>query len=262
MNIYPEQSSVPLSVSFLDSAGQMVQPVHLNIILKDGDEDVLMVLYDGAPAAGATSHDVIIPEAMNASEADGELTPRMVAIRMDLADGRMIRKSVIYGIEPLEKLAVCVNSFQTLPRAIVEASQIVNATAFNEESPARQAAALIEAYDRIVNLPMTYSIKLGQQISHHRLTNESWEEMSAETFDTQLPTRLRRALRQAQIVEADEILQGNILARKHASGIQSETIGESSVTLRAGTFGHAGLSSFTKQILAPFLDTTIRIGRA
>lgn len=263
MNVYPEHSSVPYTVAFTDDAGQAVSPTHVTIVLKDGDEEPMVVLHDGAPDAGAVSHAGVIAAEHNVSDGEGELTARLISVTLTLAGGRILTKQILYGIEPVEKLVVCRNSFQTYVRAVMEGSQMVNLVAFNsEETPARQVAALIEAYDRIINIPLIYNLRINERTHTHRLNGESWDEMTQEAFEQQLPMRLRRALRQAQIMEADMILQGNVLARKHAEGIQSETIGESSVTLRAGMATNRTISNFTMSVLAPFLDSTVRIGRA
>lgn len=260
MRFYPQGSAVPFSIAHVNDMGDAIDPDNVVVELRDGGGNRLALLEADVSGDASTG---MVPGTFNDADPSGDVAVRVIVARMTGTDGVVVERSVVYGVEPSEVLRVCVNSFQTLPQAQVEGVRLVNLVAFNsEESELRQSAALAEAYERIITRRLTYAVTVGGREHWHRLNADSWAEMTEDAFNTQLPSALRRALRHAQLVEADEILQGNVMARKHAAGIQHETIGESSVTLRAGVGSVGGMSSFASKILAPFLDNTVRIGRS
>lgn len=169
--------------------------------------------------------------------------------------------------EGANTLTIMGNSFQTYAEAMSISMEYANLSTFLAETKERQSTALIEAYRRICQLPLIFDAprsenRLGGSLT---LSNASWDEMTLAEFDT-LPVAFRRVLRAAQVLEADELLQGNVMAQKHAQGIASETIGESSITLRPGfsatSMSQGGVSHAAAAILAPYINRSVRIGRA
>lgn len=261
MRIYTEGAPVVLNIVTTDLNGQPAAPSVVEAWLND-EYGVKIADLTGI-TSGLGSIEVMIPAIHNViSGSDTDLGVRSLWVEYTV-DG--VQKSVLttYGLEREQALRVCVNSFQTLARAQVEAARMINLDAFNTEADEdRQKAALIEAFSRIVNLRLTYETTINNMTRWFNLDASIWDGFTEDAFNTQLPSRLRRALIQAQLVEANEILEGNVMARKLSAGIQSETIGESSVTFKNSAVAAAGVSSFAMSILAPFLDRTIRLARA
>lgn len=76
-----------------------------------------------------------------------------------------------------------------------------------------------------------------------------------------LPERFVGAFRLAQVLEADTLLGGEEEASKRASGVLSETIGESSMMFRPGKALDFGVSPRTLRALRGYVDYSVRIGR-
>ncbi|MTH61198.1 hypothetical protein [Paracoccus litorisediminis] len=256
MRIYPEGAAILLSldVAGIDLAGG-------SATLRDEHGDVLADLGPVTGANGQEKIEVLVPAEHNVFlPSDDEVGVRF--LRISFASG--VRTDLPFGIERDAPLREMENSFMTLPRAVVEAARMVGLEDFNaEEDEGRLKAALIEAYRRITQLRLTYETT-GARPRWESLDARIWEDFTPDAF-TILPSRLQRALRRAQLTEASEILRGNAYASKIAAGIQSETIGEASITFRADasiSSGTHGVSTYTMAVLSEFHDTTIRIGRA
>lgn len=262
MNFHLEGQIVQVTVPFTDNAGVQVTPTAVTAILYDGEEveisDLGPIAFDG----GAGQVVVTILGLLNMLRGDEPKEARRLEVKITHAAG-VTTKNLIYGIEDERSLVLMQNSFQTYEAALVNVSNMVNLTAFTTATEARQKAALIEAFDRISSIAMVYVTRdtEGLITGEHRLYAEEWEEVDADVFRTQFPSHFQRALRLAQILEADELLQGNVIARKHSQGIATETVGESSVTLRAG-FGLQSLSAAARSVLSGYIDTTVALARA
>lgn len=265
MNFYPEFQIVNIIIPFENPNGETVVPTAIVAVLLDGEERVILdygnIVFDGA----GSEVSVIIPGAHNTLQGDELQEVRRLAVEITHAGGSFSR-SHAYVIEAEQSLQIMRNSFMTYDTALMMSSQFVNMTAFVNATDERRKAALVEAYRRIAELPMAYTIQNaeGVVLSEHKLNRANWGITNVDAFQTQFPTSFKRALRSAQLAEADSLLQGNVISQKHAQGIVSETIGESSVTLRAGFAGAAdgSLSSGALALLSGYLDRNMKIGRA
>jgi hypothetical protein len=265
MNFHPENQIVEIVVPFQDLNGAAIVPTDITAALYNGEDGLVMSFGAVAFDPLGVETRIILPGALNALEGDELQEVRRLDVRITHAAGTVLR-SHVYAIEAEQSLQIMRNSFMTFGTAQMMASQLVNLVAFNAETEARQRAALVEAYRRLTNLAMIYAIvdADGRTTSEHRLTPLTWHYIDADAFQTGFPSHFKRALRAAQLAEADELLQGNVIAQKHAQGIASETIGESSVTLRAGFTGasDAGISASALALLSGYIDRSISIGRA
>jgi hypothetical protein len=264
MNFYPETQIVEVVLPFVDSNGNAINPAEISAHLYDGEDEVLMV-YDAVPfdPVGVEAK-LVIHSALNTLRGDELSEIRRVEFKVAHAGGKFT-VSKTYVVEAEQSLQIMRNSFMTYDTAILTSSGLVNVSAFNGAPDDRKKAALVEAFRRICGLSMVYSILNadGVACATHKISADVWDLITKDTFITQFPSAFRRALRHAQIAEADELLQGNVLTRKLAQGIASETIGESSVTFRdgIGSGAGAGVSPITLSILSGFIDRTIVIGR-
>jgi len=265
MNFHPENQVVQILVPFSDLTGLTIVPSSVTAILLNGEDDVLLnygtVSFDPAGVEVA----IVVPGIANTLEEENLQEVRRLEVTIIHAGGTFVR-SHSYVIEAEQSLQIMRNSFMTYDTALMMSAQFVNMTAFVTATDERRKAALSEAYRRICNLSLVYSIQnsSAEVVSEHRVNRFNWVIITKDAFQTQLPTHFKNALRSAQLAEADMLLQGNVIARKHAQGVVSETIGESSVTLRAGFAGAAdqGVSTGALALLSGYIDRTIKIARA
>lgn len=264
MNFYLETQIVEIVVPFQTANGEAVVPTDISAVLYDGEEQMLMdfgtIVFDPAEVEAK----VVIPGAANTLQGDDLQEVRRLSVTITHAGGTFSR-SHAYAIEAEQSLQIMRNSFMTFETAQMTSRQFVNLTTFGAATEERQRTALVEAFRRITSLAMIYNIVDvdGNVESEHRIDSSSWHYIDADAFQTAFPSHFKRALRAAQLAEADELLQGNVVAKKHAQGIASETIGESSVTLRAGFSGggSSGIGSTALALLSGYIDSSVIISR-
>jgi hypothetical protein len=264
MNHYPEMQIVEIIIPYTDPNGAQIVPTEISVVLLDGEDvpvlDFGLITFN--PSAASAS--VIVPSIANALRDDELQEVRRLDIRIAHTGG-FFRTSQSYVIEAQQSLQIMRNSFMTYETARMLAGQFVNLTTFTNSSDDRQRAALSEAYFRITDLPMIYSITDTPDVvgRSYRISRSVWKTISADAFRTQFPTHFKRALRAAQLAEADDLLQGNVISKKHAQGIATETIGESSVTLRPGFASGIteGIGTAALTLLSGYIDRTMRVGR-
>lgn len=265
MNFYLESQIVEIKVPFTDANGAPIVPTDITAALYDGEDTLLMSFGSVVFNPAEVEATVVIHGTLNTLMGEDLQEVRRLYVKLSHAGGSVI-KNHAYAIEAEQSLRIMRNSFMTYDTALLTARQFVNLTTFVGESEERQKAALVEAFRRICNLSMRYTIvdEVRDLEETFQIAAASWHLIDEDAFKTQFPTHFKRALRAAQLAEADELLQGNVVARKHAQGIASETIGESSVTLRAGFSGagSANLGSTAQTLLNGYLDRTVKLGRA
>ena len=263
MKFYPEDYDVEIEVGFTDLNGAAVTPTAVRAVLWDGNDEVVLNLGSLPFEAAEGSKLIVIPRQVN-SLVGGELSAaRILRIELQTAAG-IIRRSFSYLIEGEFRLEVMQNSFISYEAADVLARDEVNLSGWNIADEERRKAALISAYNRLVQIPMHFSLRDAdgrpQLESETVILRDQWADVTPAEF-AEFPTHFKKALRRAQLAEANELLQGDTTARKHRSGIITETIGESSVTLRAGRIDY-GVSSTTLALLTGYIYFSVRIARS
>jgi len=269
MKFYPEDYNVELVVGFTDLNDQPVEVSAVSAVLYDG-EDQEIVDFGSLPLdQGATEKSIMIPAAFNVLE-DGEIrAPRILRIELTTAAGA-IRRSFSYVIEAEQRLVIMTNTFVSFEAAEMLALDAPNTSGWSVASEDQKKAALIEAYRRVTSIPMRFSLEdYDYRTGYDRLVSEEretvilrhqWDDVTADDY-AGWPKHFRKALRRAQFIEANELLQGDNVGKKHRAGIVTETIGESSVTLRAGRVDY-GVASQTLAALTGYLYFNMRIARA
>lgn len=264
MNFHLENQIVEITVPFKDLNGAAITPTAMTAVLMDGEESEIVDFGDVVFNAAEVETKIVIPGAMNTLQGDDLQEVRRLEVKITHAGGTFT-VSHSYVIEAEQSLQIMRNSFMTYDTALMNSTQFVNMTAFASASDERRRAALVEAFRKITDLSMIYSIQDvdGDVVEERKLNRSNWSMVDADVFKTQFPTHFKRALRSAQLAEADDLLQGNVIAKKHAQGIASETIGESSVTLRHGfsSASSAGLGSTALALLSGYIDRQMKIAR-
>jgi hypothetical protein len=196
----------------------------------------------------------------------------VITNRITTAQGRVneasIRLRVISEEASLAPIALLrlVNSFQTYPEAIQLSREIPGLVAWGAKTDIERSAALVEAYERLIRLG--YRIPRPEVDTMDRidsglaldLSPRHWEIMTIGDFDG-LPARFTRALRKAQIAEAEDILGGDVIAGRRKAGLLSESVGESSMMFRTGKPLNLGISGAALAYLTGYINirmTTVR----
>lgn len=273
MKFYPEDYTVEVVVKFTDLNGVSVSPSTVAAVLYDGEDAVIWDIGDVPFDAGSEEVTVTIPKEFNVLD-DGELRAARI-LRVELVtDKGSIPRAFSYAIEAEQRLAIMTNTFVTLESAEILALDMPNASGWTVSSDEQKRAALAEAYRRLTQIPMKFpnyasganydpfnTIAPREIMEETIIERDMWGDIALDEYQTKFPTSFKKALRRAQFIEANELLQGDNVARKHRAGIITETIGESSVTLRDGRIDY-GISSETMKALVGFIHYNMRIKRA
>ncbi|MBD9511628.1 hypothetical protein IB265_33270 [Ensifer sp. ENS10] len=278
MKFYPEDYIVEVVVPLTDLNGAKVVPTAITAVLYDGDDAVIVDLGSLPFDPVADTHTVAIPKEFNRLMGDEIRAARILRVGI-VTDAGTIPRSFSYAIESEQRLVLMENTFLTLEAAEFQALDTPNVTGWNVASEAQKLAALTESYRRLTMIPMRYQVHrplTGGSTSGWRsdwnsiaprelleevvIERDVWDEITVEQF-ADFPTAFKKALRRAQFTEANELLQGDAVSKKHRQGIVTETIGESSVTLRTGAIDF-GIASETMKALVGYVYFNNRIRRA
>jgi len=261
MKYYAEGYNVEAIIKFADRDGNPVVPTAVKAVLYDGEDQEVVdfgsLPFD--PSLGEKS--IIVPSAFNKLQNNELQAARILRIELVTSSGSIFQ-SLAYVIEAEQRLVIMNNSFQTYEAAMLEARNMPNMNGWQSAIEEQQKAALIESFRRLTVIPMRYSYldMDGRPLPmEYIITANAWGDIKRDQFD-EFPTYFRRALRRAQLIEANELLQGDTIARKRRNGIVTEKIGESWLTLNASMPDY-GLSSQTLSALTGFIYYRMTIAR-
>lgn len=176
-------------------------------------------------------------------------------------------------IQNLTNLLIPAESFQSVNEATLIAMdihQLDNWTASDHET---RRQAMIEAAHRISLVRFIYFNDLETEFFNHVTSidnidlRESWGnrriELSAMTLEefNELPERFISDLKVAQVIEADTVLGLETSEDKRASGVLSDTVGETSQMFRTGKPMSAVICKRAMRRLSRWIDSTWRAGR-
>lgn len=244
LDVFLSNTDVALTIDLVDASDNTlnVNAVSYRVVNQDGTE-----LVAQGPVSGFTAGDfqvtVTVPAASNQLATGSTREIRTVELICAMDTGTIgINKS--YGIEALDPLAIPTNSFQSFPMAEMTAMNIPNIAAYNAASEADKIQALMDAREHIVQLNfnlLNSNVNFGQDqlayVPEGQFQSSYVARNSLFIFNgnlailnsTQyaaLPEKFKRALRQAQIVEANAILGGEGDESRRTAGITEDQIGE------------------------------------
>lgn len=252
METYFAGNDVSVTVPFVDGAGASITGLTgISYQVVDAAGGVLVDWTDVTVSSSASSVAVTVAAAHNALAAGEARDLRSVVVTYAYAGGTR-DNSVEYIIEGADLLIVATNSFQTYNQAQLGALDLVNIDAFTATDKASRIAALINGYLSICNL----EFELNACAPLKNLSTFTAAQVAA------LPARFLRALKQAQILEANELLDPGSVNNKRQSGLMSETIGESSMMFRPTKILTLPVTRRSLDLLADWISWDIGIGRA
>lgn len=154
-------------------------------------------------------------------------------------------------VSPSDVLAKGENSYQDYYTSILTAEGLAGVDAFKDASKADQMAALRHAYD-VLNT-MVYADKYAEYYNLADLDDTALDALDPDFL---------RALRIAQVIEANEMLDANSVHYKRQDGLMSETIGESSMMFRPGNINNYPITRRSMMFLRNYVLIRARLERA
>jgi hypothetical protein len=250
LDVYLSGTEVVLTIDLIDGAGNplSVNAVDYRVVNQDGVELVARQALSGF-IAGDTSATVTVGASMNGVATGNTREIRTVDLYC-VQDAGTVVLTQSYAVELTDPLVVGVNSFQSFPQAQLTALDIPNIDAFNNAPDQMKIQALMDAREHIVQLNfnlLNSNVNFGQDqlqyvpegqyqssyVARNSLFifNGNLAILNASQY-ANLPERFKRALRQAQLVEANALLGGEQTDAMRSSGIVEDRIGESSQKFR------------------------------
>lgn len=227
----------------------------------DQNENVLVPEAASLPLAGESEVIITIAAAAN-TLAENELRSlRSVEVVFTTPAGD-VAASDQYIIEAERTLVVNVNTFQTYGEATLGAYELFGLQGWTMASKQDREMALVAARRNISQLRFRYVFDAYQSIVENTFGVSDLTLIAKSTWDT-LPEDFKGALKRAQILEADFLLTGgeNAVDVKRRMGIISETIGESSMFMRAAKPIDQAVCRRAMKELSKYTLNRVRIAR-
>ena len=280
LDVFLNNTDVVLTIDLVDASGNAlnVNSVAYRVVDQDGTELVAQGPLSGFTAGDAQAT-VTVSAVKNQLGAGNVREVRTVEL-LCATDAGTVGLVKSYGIEALDPLKVPDNSFMTYPMAEMMAMSIPNLAAYNAASEQEKIAALMDAREHICQLnfgllnsnanfsqdQLSYVPEGEFQSSYVArnslfLFNGNLALLNQTQFNT-LPEKFKRALRQAQVVEANAILGGEADDNKRAAGIVEEAIGETRVKYGQGAALRLPVCRRALGYLSYYVTFAKRIGRA
>ena len=215
------------------------------------------------PAAGENHVTVVV------SGADNTLMPpqirglRVVELRVSLPEGdRLLSATYVVTVSTL--LVPGLNSFDTYRLTLLRSLALTEGTlaGWSSADEDLRVRALEEAFHRIRELPVVIEWENNQSVIRDNFFDPPrLRDLSAEQI-LALDERLLKALKQAQLIEADAILTPDPVGDLRRTGLVSQTTGESSMFFGAARpLVNAGVNEKTLRTLSKWLRVQQRIVR-
>lgn len=216
-----------------------------------------------------------------ASITGGEIEVSLTSADMQLADGatrgaREIRVDFatpagtvtnikVFLIEGASTLEVMTNTFQTFGQATLTASEMPELRSWNLKTDYERRNALVAAFHNIAKL----AFRVERPEAQNRITDRLWTPATVEDITVLtaeelavMPAKFIKALRRAQVAEADTLLGGDVVGEHRRMGLMSHTIGEVSQMFRPGTPLILSVSHEALKHLTGYVIWSAKVARA
>lgn len=278
--VYLTNTEVIVTIDLTDGAGNAISPntAQYRVLDQDGVELVASTSVVGF-IAGDSQATVTVPANKNVVGVGRTREIRSVEI-ICVSDDFTVSVGKVYAIELAEPLVAGLNSCQSYTQAQLTALDMPSLTAWNAASEVDRVAALIDAREHIVQLNfnlLNSNVNFGQDslqyvpegqyessyVARNSLFifNGNLAILTPEQF-SKLPERFKKALRQAQVAEAEHILSGSGVDVRRQSGLIEESIGESTQKFRDSKPVDLPVCRRALGYLSYFVTFNKRIGRA
>lgn len=235
------------------------------------------------PVEQETISEVIVQtsEEVNALEEETSRDIRIICLKAKTKTGAVFSLEYAYGLTIADPLQVGVNSFMTYRQAQKMAMDMPKLNNWEAMSQSQRISALLEAKQRIcrlafdfgqIQLDMTKQDYVVQAAGKPRCVqvgeifgvyggSVKLEDLSVEDFEA-LPTKFKTALMQAQLAEANDVLEVDSIAERRRQGLILETIGEVKQMFSSIIPAQMAVSSKAMSYLSRYLASGKKIGRS
>lgn len=235
------------------------------------------------PVEEETISEVIVQtsEEVNTLKEETSRDIRIICLKAKTRSGAVFSLEYAYGLTIADPLTVGVNSFMTYRQAQKMAMDMPKLNNWESMSQSQRISALLEAKQRIcrlafdfgqVQLDMTKQDYVVQAAGKPRCVqvgeifgvyggSVKLEDLSVEDFEA-LPTKFRTALMQAQLAEANDVLEVDSIAERRRQGLILETIGEVKQMFSSIIPAQMTVSSKAMSYLSRYLASGKKIGRS
>lgn len=235
------------------------------------------------PVEEETISEVIVQtsEEVNTLKEETSRDIRIICLKAKTKSGAVFSLEYAYGLTIADPLTVGVNSFMTYRQAQKMAMDMPKLNNWESMSQSQRISALLEAKQRIcrlafdfgqVQLDMTKQDYVVQAAGKPRCVqvgeifgvyggSVKLEDLSVEDFEA-LPTKFRTALMQAQLAEANDVLEVDSIAERRRQGLILETIGEVKQMFSSVIPAQMAVSSKAMSYLSRYLASGKKIGRS
>lgn len=281
MLCYPEKNDVTLSINVLDASGQpYTEPCNAEYKVLDSEDKELTA----GQAEGVVNTLSVLVEAKFNEVASGNVKDfRRVRVKFTKPDdGALVSgQDVIFFIRSEAPLVVGENSFVSYNNYLIIAQTTPHLDYCETASEDEAVVALLEAHDRLLRLRYRLPVNYYRQENIGYVSEVAWrpraitdddpfgwdsyrfslDEVTPEEF-AKLPEKFRKALAKAQVIEANAVLEPtDSIEEKRRKGMILETINEVKQMFSSTMPVNTKLTRGAMSVLAPYLDTTVRVRR-
>lgn len=230
--------------------------------LVDQEESLLIPNSASFLIVGQSEVTITVP-AENNTLPDGAVRALRVVEAYFTSPTGTVKVSFEYVIEAEHTLVVNVNTFQTYGEAVLGAYELFGLNGWANASKQDRAAALVAARRHIGQLRFRYLFDAFQDRIENSFGVSDITMIDAKSWAS-LPVDFVQAIKRAQIIEADFLLNGgeNPVDVKRRMGIVSETIGESSMFMRSARPLEQAVCRRAMKELAKYTVNRIRTTRS
>lgn len=265
------------TIPILDETGAHIDAVSASWELFDhrGVSIDAGVVADFDPALPTVTFEI---EGASLALPDGEQTVgREIVVYLTAANGDQTEVRDYFLVTSPQPLALMENTFLTYPEALALRTEFASMAGWDGQDRTRQCAALAQAFRSLCR--MSYKVPGyngtidNQDKAYWGVGSDQglfWDRggrrvrvstLTAEEFEG-LPEPFRRALKRAQIAEANVLLGADPIGDKRKAGMISETVGESSMFFSSKPFLNLPISKQAYEEVQRFVYLKIGIRRA
>lgn len=263
MKVYRAGTDVTVTIAITDDDGDAIIPDSGSYRVLDAAGAEIVAPTDAGLTALSTEAAITVLGADNTTPVGVARDVRKVELTVVTATSSVVLTET-YVIEGTGVIEVPANSFQTFEEAVLVGLDIPSLDAWNTATDRERTAAMIEAHNRIGQLRLKPYRASDDTAGVDQDTIDGLfhvAELSLSAWNA-LPDPFKKAVRRAQVVEADVILLGDPIWEQRRDGLMSHSIGEVSQFFRPGKPLITSVHSRTLRELKGFLSYGLKIGRA
>lgn len=261
MQAYLAGNAVTLRIPLVDDNGAVVEATAIDYQVVDHLGTILVVKV-ALPGFVSPAEEALVTVAapQNALAVGAVREGRQVNLFCTTSAG-ITYLNFGYVIEAAEILVEGDNSFQSLTHAELTAFGMPDMVGWSAATKAQKISAMLRAHQSICQFRYRYEFDLWQDRVERSFGVNDLSLLTVEQYN-ELPEEFQTALRNAQVVQAEDVLNGDPNATLREQGVMSQTVGESSQMFRPGKPISLPICREAFKYLAKYVVTSVRIGRA